>query len=103
MTESCAQNPAGSTKRAGSAQVKRASVGDVLHPPRHPRSALALHNSSTGAESDLINEFITETRGNHASKAEEEKKDSPWNKSLFYYITGWARRGEDDEDEQEKE
>lgn len=70
--------------------------------PDTPPSALALHNSSTGAESDLINEFITETRGNHASKAEEEKKDSPWNKSLFYYITGWARRGEDDEDEQDE-
>lgn len=31
------------------------------------QSVLYLHNSSTEAEPDLINEFITETRGSRAS------------------------------------
>lgn len=35
-------------------------------------SVLQLHNSRAGAEPDLINEFITGTRGSHASNAEKE-------------------------------
>lgn len=69
--------------------MKQASVGDAVC-----LSVFWLHNSSTGAEPDLINEFITGTRGSLASNAEKERGGFPMELEpvLLRYRPGAERR-----------